>query len=382
LTKAAPGAIFEFHQLLEDQLNDLSGAPEAIQLAVFGPGQDKLIAIADRLTDKIGKIPGVVDAFNGVVDGNQTIRVSPNTDGATGLTIGQLSEGLGAGIGGIVATSMKYGESTIPIRVRLAGGAPETSLEHLTIPVNGGLSALGAVATIGQATRASEVFERNGARMLLVTAGIEDASLSEVIPLVQQAVASVPLPPGYRVELSGAYKAQQASFREFATVVGIAVVLVFFVLLATFNSFRLPLVILATIPLAPIGVVLALWLTDTSINVSSFMGLLLLVGIVVRNGILLMDSANRRRSDGATIQEALIGAGTERLRPILMTAFAAIGALLPLALGLGTGSEMERPLAIAVIGGLLTSTAFTLVMIPVLYAGFSKRPKLTVVKAA
>jgi CzcA family heavy metal efflux pump len=382
MTKAAPGASFEFHQLLEDQLNDLSGAPEAIQLSVIGPDQEKLIAIADRLTDEIGKIPGVVDAFNGVVDGNQTVRVSPNSNGANGMTLNQLSDGLGAAIGGIVATSVNYDGSAIPVRVRLAGNAPDVALDQLAIPVGGALSPLGSVATIGKPTGVSEVFERNGARMLLVTAGIEDASLSEVIPLVQQAVAAVPMPPGYHVELGGAYKAQQASFREFATVLSIAVILVFFVLLATFNSFRLPLVILATIPLAPIGVVLALWLTDTSINVSSFMGLLLLVGIVVRNGILLMDAANRRRNEGATVHEALIGAGVERLRPILMTAFAAIGALLPLALGIGTGSEMERPLAIAVIGGLLTSTAFTLVMIPVLYAGFSKRPALSVVKAA
>ena len=382
MIKAAPGASFEFHQLLEDQLNDLSGAPEAVQLGVFGPDQDKLIAIADRLTDEIGKIPGVVDAFNGVVDGNQTIRVAPKTEGAAGLTIDQLSQGLSAAIGGIVATNVNYGEATIPVRVRLVGNALDAPLDQLAILDGGGLNPLGSLATVGKPTSVSEVFERNGSRMLLVTAGIEDASLSEVIPQVQQAVAAVPLPPGYHVELGGAYKAQQASFREFTTVVGIAVVLVFFVLLATFNSFRLPLVILATIPLAPIGVVLALWLTDTSINVSSIMGLLLLVGIVVRNGILLMDSANRRRSHGATIHEALIGAGTERLRPILMTAFAAIGALLPLALGVGTGSEMERPLAIAVIGGLLTSTAFTLIMIPVLYAGFSKRPTLSVVKAA
>jgi CzcA family heavy metal efflux pump len=382
MTKAAPGATFEFHQLLEDQLNDLSGAPEAIQLGVFGPEQGKLIAIADRLTDEIGKIPGVVDAFDGVVDANETIRVAPNANDAAGLTVAQLSDGLDASLRGIVAADMKYGESTIPVRIRLGGHLPETPLAQIAIPAGGHLSPLSAVATINPPTRASEVFERNGARMLLVTAGIEDASLSEVMPQVQQAVASVPLPPGYHLELGGAYKAQQASFREFASVLAVAVVLVFFVLLATFNSFRLPLVILATIPLAPIGVVLALWITDTSINVSSFMGLLLLVGIVVRNGILLMDSANRRRSEGATVQEALVGAGTERLRPILMTAFAAIGALLPLALGFGTGSEMERPLAIAVIGGLLTSTAFTLVLIPVLYAGFSKRPALSVVKAA
>jgi len=151
------------------------------------------------------------------------------------------------------------------------------------------------------------------------------------------------------------------------------VVLVFLVLLATFNSFRLPLVVLATIPLSPIGVGLALWITRTPVNVSSFMGLLLLIGIVVRNGILLMDGANRRRLAGATVRDALIGAGTERLRPILMTTFAAIGALLPLALGIGAGSEMLVPLAIAVIGGLATATAFTLILIPVLYAGFSGR---------
>ncbi len=380
LTKAAPGANFEFHQLLEDQLNDLSGAPEAIQLAVYGPDQEKLAAIADRLANEIGKIPGVVDAYNGVVDGNETIRIAPNEAG--GQSLGELSRGLSAAIAGLPAGKVRYGDSSIPARVHLAGDAADTALNDIQLPVGGTLSPLTSLATMGEPSTASEVFERNGARMLLVTAGIEDASLSEVIPAVKEAVAGVPLPPGYRVELGGAYQAQQASFREFATVVAIAVILVFFVLLATFNSFRLPLVILATIPLAPIGVVLALWLTDTSINVSSFMGLLLLVGIVVRNGILLMDSANRRRGEGATIHEALIGAGTERLRPILMTAFAAIGALLPLALGFGTGSEMERPLAIAVIGGLLTSTAFTLVMIPVLYAGFSRRPNLRVVKAA
>jgi multidrug efflux pump subunit AcrB len=381
ITKQAPGADFEFHQLLEDQLNDLSGAAEAIQLAVFGPDQEKLAAIAGRLTDELGKISGVVDTYDGVVDGNETIRVAPGTEGA-GQSLGQLSQGLSAAIAGLPAGSVRYGASSIPVRVRLSGNAPDAALKDLLLPDQEGLSPLGNIAAIGEPETASEVFERNGARLLLVTAGIEDASLSEVIPEVQKIIASVPLPPGYHIELGGAYKSQQASFREFATVLSVAVVLVFFVLLATFNSFRLPLVVLGTIPLAPIGVVLALWLTDTSINVSSFMGLLLLVGIVVRNGILLMDSANRRRGEGATIHEALIGAGTERLRPILMTAFAAIGALLPLALGFGTGSEMERPLAIAVIGGLVTSTAFTLVMIPVLYAGFSRRPNLRVVKAA
>ncbi|MFZ1125514.1 MAG: efflux RND transporter permease subunit [Candidatus Baltobacteraceae bacterium] len=368
LGKAVPGADFEFHQLLEDQINDLSGAPEPIQLAVSGPDQATLIGIADRLTDRIGKIPGVVDPFDGVIDGNETIRVTPKTDGPGAIALGTLSGALSARIGGIVATELSDGDTTVPVRVSVGGGAPG-SLDRFAIPTARGPLALGTVATIGKPSRSSEVLEQNGARMLLVTAGIEDANLSAVIPRVQEAIAATPLPPGYRIELGGAYQAQQASFREFAAVLGVAVLLVFLVLLAAFNSFRLPLVILATIPLSPIGVALALALTGTPINVSSFMGLLLLVGIVVRNGVLLIDAANRRRMHGATVHEALIGAGTERLRPILMTTFAAIGGLLPLALGFGSGSEMERPLAIAVIGGLSTATAFTLVLIPVLYAG-------------
>ncbi|MGP6157551.1 MAG: efflux RND transporter permease subunit [Vulcanimicrobiaceae bacterium] len=378
LAKAVPGADFEFHQLLEDQINDLSGAPEPIQLAISGPDQATLIGIADSLTDRIGKIPGVVDPFDGVIDGNETIRVTPKANVPGALTLDALSDALGARIDGIVATELSDGDTTIPVRVSAAGTTPR-SLGRLAVPTASGPRALNSLANIGKPSRTSEVLEQNGARMLLVTAGIEGANLSAVIPRVQEAVAATPLRAGYRIELGGAYQAQQASFREFASVLGVAVLLVFLVLLATFNSFRLPLIVLATIPLSPIGVALALMLTRTPLNVSSFMGLLLLVGIVVRNGILLIDAANRRRTQGATVHEALLGAGTERLRPILMTTFAAIGGLLPLALGFGSGSEMERPLAIAVIGGLSTATAFTLVLIPVLYAGIAKRREILVV---
>jgi HAE1 family hydrophobic/amphiphilic exporter-1 len=133
----------------------------------------------------------------------------------------------------------------------------------------------------------------------------------------------------------------------------------------------LPLVILTAIPLALIGVALGLFITGTAFNVSSFMGLLLLVGLIVKNGILLIDVANRRRMEGASVEEALVAAGRTRLRPIVMTTFAAIGGLLPLAFGIGAGSAMEQPLAIAVIGGLSTATVFTLVVIPVLYAGIA-----------
>jgi len=366
--KSVPGADLEFHQLLEDQLNDLSGAPEPIQIEITGPDQARLISISHVLMHGLARIDGLVDTFDGVVVDNQTIRVAPKPDGK--MSMDELSDALSARIAGVVAARIRDGDTTIPVRVGV-GAASGDTLEALGIATRSGTMSLGSMASIDPPTWSTEIFERNGARRLLLTSDVEDVTLSAVIPKIQAVVAKLRLPEGYRVSIGGAYQEQQASFREFSRVLGIAVLLVFLVLLAAFNSFRIPFIILATIPLSPIGVLLALWLTGTPINVSSFMGLLLLVGIVVRNGILLIDAANRRRREGAPLTEALLGAGSERLRPILMTTFAAIGALLPLAVGFGSGSEMLVPLAIAVIGGLATATAFTLVLIPVLYAAYA-----------
>jgi multidrug efflux pump subunit AcrB len=347
LQKLAPDATFEFHQLLEDQINDLSGAPEAIQLSVYGDDQQRLIGIASSLARGLGTIPGVVDAFNGVTYGAGIVRTLADQDPAAARLR----------LGGAIVAAVPDGSTELPVRLRVAGAPLDLAS--------------------ASAQRTSDVIEDDGARMLRVTAGIEGASLSAVSERVGALVAATRLPPGYRVEIGGAALAQQSSFREFAYVLGIAVLLVFLVLLATFDSFRLPLIILGTIPLSPIGVALALWLTKTPLNVSSAMGLLLLVGIVVRNGILLIDGANRRRQQGAAVDDALLGAARERLRPILMTTLAAMGGLAPLAFGWGSGSEMERPLAIAVIGGLSTATAFTLVLIPVLYAAAVKPKRAT-----
>ena len=204
----------------------------------------------------------------------------------------------------------------------------------------------------------------NGRRVTIVTANVNGRSLSAVVGDVRAAIDRAGLPPGYAAVIGGAYRLQQDSFREFVQVILVALLLVFFVMLVSFSSYRQPLVILTAVPLALIGVALGLFVTRTPFNVSSFMGLLLLVGIVVKNGILLIGAEGFARTD------ALVLAGRERLRPILMTTFAAIGGLLPLAFGIGAGAAMERPLAIAVVGGLSTATAFTLVLIPVLYDAF------------
>jgi CzcA family heavy metal efflux pump len=371
IADAVPAATLDIHQLLEDSINDVTGAPQAIEIAITGPSQQKLEQLAAALADKMAKITGVTDAFNGIVYDDPTLRIAPNASrlAALGITNGDVADALASRTQGAVATSVASDVALIPVRVRVGGLDPTPQgLGGTPIFTRGGTTALGTLANVATTPLASERNDENGQRVIRVTANIEGAALSDVIGPIKALLARSPLPPGYTAVIGGQYQAQQSSFGEFAQVVALAIVLVFAVMLATFGSFRVPLVILTAIPLALIGVALALVVTHTPFNVSSFMGLLLLVGIVVKNGILLVDVANRRTREGMDVLDALVEAGGTRLRPIVMTTLAAIGGLAPLALGIGSGAEMERPLAIAVIGGLSTATLFTLLVIPVLYA--------------
>ncbi len=372
LAELVPSAQFDFHQILEDMINDVSGAPAPLEISIVGPDQATLVKYANAIADKLGKVPGVADVFSGVIYTDPTIQVAPNGRmlSELGWQPSSLADALAASQQGSVAANLPGPYNLIPVRVAVDGGG---ALGGGSVISPNGPVALDAISRLAPAHLATSIFEENGARLIRITASINGASLSSVVAGIDKVLAQAHLPPGYTTRIGGEYRAQQQSFRQFATVIAIAVVLVFAVMLATFRSFRLPLVILTAIPLALIGVALGLFVTNTPFNVSSFMGLLLLVGIVVKNGILLIDVANQRRQAGDSVEEALVVAGRTRLRPIVMTTFAAIGGLLPLALGIGSGAAMERPLAIAVIGGLSTATAFTLVVIPVLYAGFAGR---------
>ena len=375
VSSAVPAAEFDFTQLLEEVLGDISGAPAPIEITVHGSDQNTLSSVAGRLADKLAKIQGLTDVFSGVNYDDPALRVDPNGVrlAELGLTRAGFGTLLQAQLQGEVAAALPAAASSQIIPVRIAVAHDQSGGTMVT---PGGVQSLPALASISKNRLSSDITEINGQRVMIVTAGLNGLTLSDAVSRIQTMLAHTSLPPGYGVTLGGAYREQQQSFLEFLKVIAIAVTLVFFVMLATFRSYRLPLVILTAIPLALIGVALGLFVTGTPFNVSSFMGLLLLVGIVVKNGILLIDVANRRRASGATVEEALVDAGRLRLRPIVMTTAAAIGGLLPLALGIGAGAEMERPLAIAVIGGLSTATAFTLIVIPVLYAGVSRlRPE-------
>jgi CzcA family heavy metal efflux pump len=372
LSAVVPAARLDMHQILEDMINDVSGAPAPIELVLSGGDQAVLVRTAARVAQAISAVPGVADVFSGIDRADPTLRIVPDfaAMARNGITARDVAAGLAAGTQGSVAANLPEPSAVVPVRVTVAGSA---SALPSTLSLPSGAVSLAQLARTKLDRTTTDVHEINGERVAVISANTTGRSLSSTVSDIRNVLARAGLPPGYRIAVEGAYQAQQRSFSEFALVIAIAIGLVFFIMLIAFRSFRQPMVVLAAVPLAPIGVAIGLTLTRTTFNVASFMGLLLLVGLVVKNGILLIDAANRSRREGFAVEDALVLAGRERLRPILMTTLAAIGALLPLAFGVGAGAAMEQPLAIAVVGGLSTATFFTLVLIPVIYAALYHR---------
>ena len=209
---------------------------------------------------------------------------------------------------------------------------------------------------------------KNQERVLTVGGNILNRDLGSVVADIQAKLDEIPLPPKFSLVISGDYEDQQESFQELMFAFALAIVLVYMVMACQFESLRDPLVVMFSVPLAGLGVILALFLTRTTFNVQSFIGCIMLAGIVVNNAILLVDTANRLKSEGLTLERAIREAGTRRLRPILMTTLTTVLGLLPLALGMGEGGEAQAPMARAVIGGLTSSTIITLLFIPAVYS--------------
>jgi multidrug efflux pump subunit AcrB len=237
----------------------------------------------------------------------------------------------------------------------------------LLTSASGHTATLGSLATISQLPPQNEIHRENLQREVSVTARTEGTDLGSAIQGVQKAVTALHIPPSIRVEYGGTYQQQQKSFHDFVFVLGLAIVLVFIVLLFEFRTFAAPLAILASALLSTSGVFIALLITGTTFNVSSFMGLVMVVGIVAKNGILLLDADEKIRLTGASAEVAMLQASRRRLRPIAMTALATMAGMLPLAFALGAGSQMLQPLAIAVIGGILISMVLSLIITPAVH---------------
>jgi len=274
-------------------------------------------------------------------------------------------------------TPVVVNDHAYTIRVRFP---PETrsSLDQIrntviTSSSTGKTATLGTLANFQNEVGQTEIIRENLQRLVAVTGRFEGVSLGKGMDLVQQAVNDMHLPPSIRVVYGGLFEEQQKSFRDLLIVLALAVVLVFTVLLFEFRTFAAPTAILASALLSTSGVFFALLITKTSFNISSFMGLIMVIGIVAKNGILLLDADQRFRAEGSPPREAMLQAGERRLRPILMTALATIAGMLPLSLAIGAGSQMLQPLAIAVIGGLLASMVLSLLVTPTVQYFLSNR---------
>ncbi len=260
---------------------------------------------------------------------------------------------------------------TYTIRVRFPESSAFIAREQikntLVTSSTGKTASLGSLADFQDEAGQTEIRRENLQRMVAVTGRFEGISLGKGMETVQKAVADMHLPPSIRVLYGGTFEEQQKSFKDLVVVLALAVVLVFTVLLFEFRSFAAPTAILASALLSTSGVFLALLVTRTTFNISSFMGLIMVIGIVAKNGILLLDADQRYRAEGASALDAMIKAGERRLRPILMTALATMAGMIPLSLAFGAGSQMLQPLAIAVIGGIVASMVLSLIVTPAVH---------------
>jgi CzcA family heavy metal efflux pump len=375
-----PATKVEFIQLLQDMIGDLTSAPEPVVIKLFAPDGKLLNDTAPRVADAIGKIQigkahPVVDVLNGVentISGpSVTYQVNSTVAARAGFTPEEVALDATAVLEGEpAATPVILNDRAYTIRVRF----PEQSRASLDNMSNalltsstGRTATLGSLATITMDPGQTEIRRENLQRLVQVTGRFEGVDLGTGIAAVQKAVANLHLPSSIRVEYGGLYAEEQKSSSDLLVVLFMALLLLFAVLLFEFRTFSAPTAILASALLSSFGGFLALLITNTTFNVASRMGMIMVIGIVAKNGILLLDAEHRFRELGFSSEEAMIQAGRRRLRPIAMTALATVAGMLPLAFGIGAGSAMLKPLAIAVVGGILSSMVLSLIFTPAIH---------------
>ena len=382
-----PGTKVDFVQLLQDMIGDLTSEPQPVVIKLFSQDGKLLNETAPRVADAIDKIKiggnphPVVDVLNGIentISGPAvTYQVNPTVAARAGFTPEEVAINAAAVLEGEpAATPVILNDRSYTIRVRF----PEqnrSSLDNMSNALltssTGRTATLGSLAAISMDPGQTEIRRENLQRLVQVTGRFEGVDLGTGIAAVQKTVNNLHLPSSIRVEYGGLYAEEQKSSSDMLVVLFLALLLLFAVLLFEFRTFSAPTAILASALLSSFGGFLALLITKTSFNVASRMGMIMVIGIVAKNGILLLDAEHRFRELGFSAEEAMIQAGRRRLRPIAMTALATVAGMLPLAFGIGAGSAMLKPLAIAVVGGILSSMVLSLIFTPAIH--YYLRPK-------
>jgi multidrug efflux pump subunit AcrB len=357
---------------------DVALGNQPIFVSLLGPDPNVLDQITTDTGAKIQKIKGITDFTTSVKPGLPAFAVRVRQDAARqlGLTASDLASSLRAYVNGDVSSYWTTPDGQqVEVQLRLPESSRESVAQLYRLPVayakDGTPIPLSTVATIEQVTNPEVIKRQDLERRQGMYAGIDEKSgrkSAEVNADIQKILKATALPPGYRFDINGSAKDEEEIFGNIGSALGLALIFIYIVLASQFGSFLQPIAIMASLPLSLIGVMIALKLTHTTINLFSLIGLIMLMGLVTKNAILLVDFANQARKAGATLAEAVLTAGQIRMRPIIMTTAAMVFGMFPLALALDEGGELQAPMGRAIIGGVITSTMLTLVVVPVIYA--------------
>jgi multidrug efflux pump subunit AcrB len=377
---AEPVLHWEFPGILGDLIGDLTWSPNPIEVKLYSTDIEFLKQKAPQIEDVLKKVPGVVDTFDGLVVAGPSINLRVRSDDAQryGMDADDVARQLNTALLGQTASSVLQGDRVVNVRVRVDPSRIDRIASLRELPIrspSGTVVPLAQVADVREEPGQLELRREDLRQDVAISARLEGRDLGSAMNEIRQKLAAdTSIPPG-TLEFGGLYQQQQESFRNLIVVLAMAIVLVFTVLLLEFRSFAEPLSIVAGAVLALLGSVLGLWITHTSLNIISFLGAIIGVGIVAKNGILMLDFVEHLLAEGLTLEEALVQSGRRRLRPVLMTSMAAAMGMLPLAYGIGSGADMLKPLAVAVIGALCFSVLLSLVATPTFYYLLVRRIK-------
>jgi HAE1 family hydrophobic/amphiphilic exporter-1 len=367
-------------KLIIQAVGFMFGSEAPLQIEITGPDMNKLNELSQEVFAIARGVPGLVDVTSSFKVGKPELEIVPKREEIYDLELsaGQVAMSLRNMIEGSVASKFREGGDEYDIRVKLSerDRANLQNVDDYLIPTQDGNVQLARVADIRHTEGPSSIYRKNKQRMIIISSNLAGMTLGQAQNILEQRFKEINIPEGYKVYFGGQSEAMAESFGEMFKALILASVLTYMLMAAILESYKNPFIIMLTLPLALIGVVLSLLITAKTLSMLSLMAIVMLVGIVVNNGILLIDYMTVLRKEGLGLREAIIEACPIRLRPIIMTNIAAIASMLPLALGLGAGGEFRSSMAVVSIGGLVTSTIFTLYLIPVMYASFEGIRKL------
>ncbi|MGI2197878.1 efflux RND transporter permease subunit [Shewanella baltica] len=368
-----PGLLLTFSQPIATRVDELlSGVKAQLAIKIFGPDLAVLSEKGQALSDLVAKIPGAVDVSLEQVSGEAQLVVRPKREllARYGISVDQVMSLVSQGIGGASAGQVIDGNARYDINVRLAAEfrqSPDAIKDLLLSGTNGATVRLGEVASVEVEMAPPNIRRDDVQRRVVVQANVAGRDMGSVVKDIYALVPQADLPAGYTVIIGGQYENQQRAQQKLMLVVPISIALIALLLYFSFGSFKQVLLIMANVPLALIGGIVALYVSGTYLSVPSSIGFITLFGVAVLNGVVLVDSINQRRQSGEALYDCVYEGTVGRLRPVLMTALTSALGLIPILLSSGVGSEIQKPLAVVIIGGLFSSTALTLLVLPTLY---------------